>query len=157
MGVSKLRRRDLMGATAAATGLLSSTAKSAAVAPESVYTRVGVRPFINLTAAYTINGGLLTLPEVKAAMDDASRYSVNIDELMEKVGERIASLLGAEAAIVTAGCAAALTHATARHVWLEPIRKDATAAQAAGLKGSGDHAAGLTERICIGTNGFSGR
>ena len=46
-----------------------------------IYTRIGVRPFINLTATYTINGGTLTLPEVKEAMDAASRYSVNIDEL----------------------------------------------------------------------------
>jgi L-seryl-tRNA(Ser) seleniumtransferase len=74
---------------------------------------VGVRPFINLTATYTINGGALTLPSVKRAMDEASRYSVNLDELMEKVGARLADLLGAESAIVTSGCAAALTHATA--------------------------------------------
>ncbi|MCI0364441.1 MAG: aminotransferase class V-fold PLP-dependent enzyme, partial [Phycisphaerales bacterium] len=38
---------------------------------------------------------------------------VNIDELMEAVGRRIAELTGAEAAIVTSGCTAALCHATA--------------------------------------------
>src|SRR5581483_11668901 len=42
-----------------------------------------------------------------------SRYSVDIDELMDRVGARIAQLLGAESAIVTAGAAAAFTLATA--------------------------------------------
>ena len=80
---------------------------------ENLYTRIGVRPFINLTATYTINGGLLTLPRVKQAVEEASHYSVNIDELMEKVGERLSRLLGCETAIVTSGCSAALTLATA--------------------------------------------
>jgi seryl-tRNA(Sec) selenium transferase len=46
-------------------------------------------------------------------MDEASRYYVHLDELMEAVGKRLAELTGAEWGIVTAGCAAALTHATA--------------------------------------------
>ncbi|CAN0485212.1 unnamed protein product, partial [Phaeothamnion confervicola] len=43
----------------------------------------------------------------------AARNFVNIDELMSAVGGRIAELTGAEAGIVTSGCAAALCHATA--------------------------------------------
>jgi L-seryl-tRNA(Ser) seleniumtransferase len=78
-----------------------------------VYTRIGVRPFINCTATLTINGGSMTLPEVVAAVEQASHYAVNLDELMEKVSERLAELLQVPWGIVTAGCAAALTHATA--------------------------------------------
>ena len=78
-----------------------------------VYTRIGVRPFINCTATLTINGGSLTLPEVIAAMEQASHFHVNLDELMEKAGDRLAELLQVEWGIVTAGTAAALTHATA--------------------------------------------
>jgi L-seryl-tRNA(Ser) seleniumtransferase len=78
-----------------------------------VYTRLGVRPFINLTGTLTINGGALTLPEVREASHQAADYAVDIDELMEKVGARIAELVGCEAAIVTSGAAAALSHATA--------------------------------------------
>ena len=112
-------RRDVFrsgGLTAA--GLLGAAAPMAAAsgrgepAKPDVYNRIGVRPFINLTAAVTINGGLLTLPEVKQAMEEASYFSVNIDELMEGVGKRLAELIQCEAAIVTSGCAAALTHAT---------------------------------------------
>src|SRR5712692_8495737 len=106
-------RRELFHASAMATAAATSlAAKPARTEEPNIYTRIGVRPFINLTATYTINGGTLTLPEVKAAMDEASRYSVNIDELMDKVGERLAKLLQCECAIVTAGAAAALTHAT---------------------------------------------
>jgi len=78
-----------------------------------VYTRIGVRPFINLTGTLTINGGALTLPEVREASHQAADYAVDIDELMEKAGARIAELIGCEAAIVTSGAAAALSHATA--------------------------------------------
>jgi D-glucosaminate-6-phosphate ammonia-lyase len=72
-----------------------------------------VRPFINCTATLTINGGSQMLPEVIATIEQASHYPVNMDELMEKVGDRLAELLQVEWGFVTSGCAAALTHATA--------------------------------------------
>ena len=46
-------------------------------------------------------------------MDEASRSFVNMDELMDGVGARLAELTGAEWGIVTAGCCAAITHCTA--------------------------------------------
>lgn len=117
---SNLSRRDVFrrGGLGIAAGFFSAAPASPAATPAKagaadVYTRIGVRPFINMTTSYTINGGTLTWPEVKETMDAASRHSVNIDELMDKVGERLAKLLGCESAIVTSGCAAALTHATA--------------------------------------------
>ena len=99
---------DAAPASQAGASHLPSSAKG----PE-VYTRIGVRPFINLTGTYTINGGALELPEVREACRQAADYAVDLDELMEKVGTRIAELLGCEAAIVTSGAAAALSHATA--------------------------------------------
>ena len=110
---TKWSRRDVFRAGAVGTALGLAGGPAAAAAAPNIYARIGVRPFINLTATYTINGGTLTLPEVKRAMEEASHYPVNIDELMEKAGERLAQLLGSESAIVTAGCAAALAHATA--------------------------------------------
>src|SRR5687768_12938308 len=107
-----MTRRDAFK-TAGAAAAASAVPAAAAPAAQNLYTRIGVKPFINLTATYTINGGALTRPEVKRAMDEASRYSVNLDELMEKVGARLSSLLGSEAAIVTSGCAAAMAHGTA--------------------------------------------
>ena len=53
------------------------------------------------------------LPEVRAAMDAASRQYVHLDELAEAIGARLAALTQAEWGMVSSGCSAALTHATA--------------------------------------------
>jgi D-glucosaminate-6-phosphate ammonia-lyase len=78
----------------------------------NIYQSIGVRPFISGTGTLTVNGGSLELPEVRAAMDAAAQHMVQLDELMEAVGRRLAELTHAEWGIVTAGCAAAMTHAT---------------------------------------------
>jgi uncharacterized pyridoxal phosphate-dependent enzyme len=77
------------------------------------YLALGVRPFINCCSVRTMHGGSLMLPEVRAAMDAASRQFVNLDELMEAAGARIAELTGAEWGIVTCGSAAAVALGTA--------------------------------------------
>lgn len=78
----------------------------------NIYQRIGVQPVINCKGTFTIISGSQTLPEVKKAMDEASRHYVHMDELMDGVGRRLAELTKAEWGIITAGCAAALTHAT---------------------------------------------
>jgi L-seryl-tRNA(Ser) seleniumtransferase len=77
------------------------------------YLALGVRPFINCCSVRTMHGGSLMLPQVRAAMDAASRQFVNLDELMEAAGRRIAELTGAEWGIVTCGSAAAVALGTA--------------------------------------------
>jgi len=114
MRISRRRLFQSGGLVAAGIAGLESAAAAPASGPApEVYTRLGVRPFINCTATLTINGGSLMLPEVIAAMEQASHFHVNLDELMEKVSGRLAELLQVEWGIVTAGTAAALTHATA--------------------------------------------
>lgn len=46
-------------------------------------------------------------PEVVQAMTESSGYFINVDDLHMKAGEYIARITGAEAGMVTAGCAAA--------------------------------------------------
>jgi D-glucosaminate-6-phosphate ammonia-lyase len=77
------------------------------------YLALGVRPFINCCSVRTMHGGSLMLPQVKAAIEAASRQFVNLDELMEAAGKRIAELTGAEWGIVTCGSAAAVALGTA--------------------------------------------
>jgi D-glucosaminate-6-phosphate ammonia-lyase len=77
------------------------------------YLALGVRPFINCCSVRTMHGGSLMLPEVRAAIDAASRQFVNLDELMAAAGRRIAELTGAEWGIVTCGSAAAVALGTA--------------------------------------------
>lgn len=78
-----------------------------------LYESIGVRPVINARGTFTIITGSQSLPEVKQAMAEASRHYVQLDELMEGVGKRIAEITQAEYAIVTNGCSAALSHFTA--------------------------------------------
>ena len=77
------------------------------------YSQIGVRSFINCCGTRTIHGGTLMLPQVREAMMAASHFFVNMDELMAGVGERLATLTGAEWGMVAAGAAACLCHATA--------------------------------------------
>ena len=77
------------------------------------YLALGVRPFINCASVRTAHSGSLMLPEVRAAVAQASRQFVSLDELMEGASHRIAELTGAELGMVTCGSAAALTLATA--------------------------------------------
>src|SRR6266851_487163 len=77
------------------------------------YLALGVRPFINCCSVRTMHGGSLMLPQVRTAIDAASRQFVNLDELMEAAGRRIAELTGAEWGIVTCGSAAAVALGTA--------------------------------------------
>ena len=77
------------------------------------YLALGVRPFINCCSVRTMHGGSLMLPQVRAAMAEASRWGVNLDELMDAAGRRLAELTGAEWGIVTCGSAAAVALGTA--------------------------------------------
>lgn len=73
----------------------------------NLYERLGVRPLINAKGTYTVLSGSLMPPEVVAAMAEAARCYVDLNELEAAVGARLAELTGAEAALVTGGCAAA--------------------------------------------------
>src|SRR5687767_4850305 len=79
----------------------------------NVYKALGVRPLINCRGTITVIGGSIELPEVSAAKVLANQQHVQLDELMEAAGKRLAELTGAEWGMVSAGCAAAMSHATA--------------------------------------------
>jgi L-seryl-tRNA(Ser) seleniumtransferase len=79
----------------------------------SIYEELGIRPIINANATLTKLGGSIMPPEVTAAMVEASRCFVDLNELQRRVGEKIAALTRNEAAYVCSGAAAGLTLATA--------------------------------------------
>jgi D-glucosaminate-6-phosphate ammonia-lyase len=83
------------------------------VSGPQIYQSIGVEPVINCRGTFTIIGGSVERPEVRAAMDAAARHFVQIDELADAVGQRLAELTGAEWGMVSAGCAAAMKHVTA--------------------------------------------
>ena len=82
-------------------------------APPDVYASLGVRPLINGRGTLTIIGGSTELPEVREAKSAANQRHAHIDEVSAAVGKRLAELTGAEWGMVSAGCAAAMSHATA--------------------------------------------
>jgi L-seryl-tRNA(Ser) seleniumtransferase len=80
---------------------------------ENIYSRLGATPIINAAGNSTAMGGATPTPIVKQAMEEAEEHFVDMEELLEKSGDHIASLVGAEAAYVTAGCYAAMVLSTA--------------------------------------------
>jgi len=114
--VKMTRRRMLQtGAGLAVAGTLTPNAEAQPAKP-SIYEAIGVKHVINATGTVTVLGGSVMPPEVVAAWVDASKHFVNLLDLHDKVGERIAKLIGVEAALVTTGAAGALLLGTAAAV-----------------------------------------
>jgi len=110
-------RRDLFSGGTLLAYLQSVPSRLWAAGPlrigPDIYQSIGVRPIVNCKGTFTIISGSQSLPEVKLAMEAASRHYVHLDELMDAVGKRLAELTQAEWGMVSNGCAAALAHATA--------------------------------------------
>lgn len=115
----RLSRRTFFAGSGAAVlaGMAVPKAEAApkpALKPGSflTYESIGVRPVINCWGTMTILSGSLMLPEVKAAMEEAGRHYVHMDELMEGAGRKLAALTGAEWGGVFSGAAGSITAAT---------------------------------------------
>jgi len=114
----RINRRAVLGALASVPGLRLLLPTGQALAQEHSLARdmikeLGVRPCINAAGTYTALTGSLMPQEVVAAMQVASRQYVRLNELHDAAGKRIAELLKCPAALVSAGCASALSLATA--------------------------------------------
>jgi uncharacterized pyridoxal phosphate-dependent enzyme len=77
------------------------------------FRELGVKPFINGAGTYTTLTASLMRPEVMEAINYASKSFVRLNELQDAASQRIASLTGAESAMVTSGAAGALMVGTA--------------------------------------------
>ena len=103
-----LSRRAFVGAATVAVALPSVRGETP-VGPvvdleHNVYTRLlGVRPHLGAHEHISRLGGGRLAPEVLEAMAEANEFFVDIHELTLAAGQRVATLVGAEAALVTAG------------------------------------------------------
>jgi len=79
----------------------------------NLFKELGIRTFINAAGTYTAMSGSLMQDDVMEAIRSTSREFAMLDEVQDKVGEKIAALCHAEAATVTAGCWSALILGTA--------------------------------------------
>ena len=77
------------------------------------FKELGIRTFINAAGTYTSMTGSLMPKEVIEAINYGALQYVNLDELQDKVGERIADLLDCEYATVSSGCFGAMSIAMA--------------------------------------------
>jgi uncharacterized pyridoxal phosphate-dependent enzyme len=79
----------------------------------NIFQSIGVEPIINCRGTFTIIGGSIERPEVRAAMEASSKNFVQYVELADGIGKRLAEITGAEWGMVSAGCAAGMKHVTA--------------------------------------------
>jgi D-glucosaminate-6-phosphate ammonia-lyase len=105
-------RRRLMQALAAAWPFSRLAAAAPPPGMQNVYASLGIRPVINFQGTMTTLGASKMPPEVHAAMAEASRDFAMLEEVKDKVGERLAKLTGTEAAMVTSGAAGGIALAT---------------------------------------------
>ncbi len=91
------------------TGLVTGASAMPTLTSRNYFKELGVRTFINAAGTYTSMTGSLMPAEVSDAIKYATGDYVNLDELQDRVGERIAELVQCEYATVTTGAASAIT------------------------------------------------
>ena len=102
--LAQIAAQDLYAKSAAAIGLPTQ---------ENVYTRLGVKTVINCRGTWTYLSGSLQFPEVRAAQTEASHHFVNMVELQNAAGRKLAELTGAESGMITSGAAGSMAASAA--------------------------------------------
>jgi len=119
-----MKRRDILKLLSAAplTGgmigaMLPYASADATPAPpkekRDLIKELGLRTFINAAGTYTTMTASLMHEEVLDAINSSAKEFIMLDEVHDKVGEKIAGLCRCEAAMVTSGCWSALVLGTA--------------------------------------------
>ena len=137
-----MKRRDLlkyasmlpMGA-GVASGLIPAKAfAKATAAKRNILKELGIRTFVNAAGTYTAMTASLMHDEVLETIKQGAKQFAMLDEVQDKVGEKIAELCHAEAATVTAGCWSALVLGTAGVLTGMDMKKVAQLPNVTGMK-----------------------
>jgi uncharacterized pyridoxal phosphate-dependent enzyme len=113
-----MKRRDLLKGLSVlpvAGGILGTVAPFGSVlasppgAKRDLFKELGVRTFINAAGTLTFMTGSLMHDYVLDTIQAASKDFCLLDELQDKVGEKIAAMVHSEAAVVTSGAFSGLT------------------------------------------------
>ncbi len=100
---------DSASGDGAETGAASDPDAVSADLQDNVYTRLlGVRPHIGAHSHLSSMGGSRMPPEVMEAMTEANGFFVDMQDLHEAAGRRIAEIVGSEDALISSGAFAAL-------------------------------------------------
>jgi L-seryl-tRNA(Ser) seleniumtransferase len=121
--------------TGVASGLIptKSFAKTPA-AKRDILKELGIRTFVNAAGTYTAMTASLMHDEVVETIKQGAKKFAMLDEVQDKVGEKIAELCHAEAATVTAGCWSALVLGTAGVLTGMDMKKVAQLPDVTGMK-----------------------
>lgn len=111
--IKSLSSLPLLGGFIGTNEILKSVKNLESSPRRDYFKDLGVRTFINAAGTYTAMTGCLMNQEVIDAYAYATNQYVNLDDLQDAVGERIAKLLGCEYATITAGAFSAITLGTA--------------------------------------------
>jgi uncharacterized pyridoxal phosphate-dependent enzyme len=108
-----MNRRDLVkgiGLLPLIGGSTVSLGASVASLPaeRDFFKELGIRTFINAAGTYTFMTASLMPPEVVEAIRVSAKQFALLDDVQDRVGEQIARICKAEAAMVTAGCWSAI-------------------------------------------------
>lgn len=137
-----MKRRELLKyasllpiGTGVASGFIptKSFAKPTA-AKRNILNELGIRTFINAAGTYTAMTASLMHDEVVETIKQGAKQFAMLDEVQDKVGEKIAELCHAEAATVTAGCWSALVLGTAGVLTGMDMKKVAQLPDVTGMK-----------------------
>jgi L-seryl-tRNA(Ser) seleniumtransferase len=102
------------GVLGAGIPLSSAKAETGVKAPKrNVVEELGLRSFVNAAGTYTAMTASLMPDEVIDTINFSSDHFIMLDEVQDKVGEKIAAICHAEYATVTAGCWSAMVLGTA--------------------------------------------
>ena len=121
--------------TGVAAGLIPTKAfAKAPAAKRNILKELGIRTFINAAGTYTAMTASLMHDEVVETIKQSAKQFAMLDEVQDKVGEKIAELCHAEAATVTAGCWSALVLGTAGVLTGMDMKKVAQLPDVTGMK-----------------------
>jgi L-seryl-tRNA(Ser) seleniumtransferase len=111
-----------------------AAAPAAMARGRNVYQELGIQPLLNFRGTMTNIGASKQWPELHAAMEEASRHYVPLEELQDRVGERLSRLIGSESAMVTTGAAGAISVGTAAAVAGSDVKNIRRLPDVTGLK-----------------------
>ena len=137
-----MKRRDLLKyasmlpiGTGVAAGLIpTKTFAKTPAAKRDILKELGIRTFVNAAGTYTAMTASLMHDEVVETIKQGAKKFAMLDEVQDKVGEKIAELCHAEAATVTAGCWSALVLGTAGVLTGMDMKKVAQLPDVTGMK-----------------------
>jgi len=137
-----MKRRDLLKyasmlpiGTGVAAGLIPTKVfAKAPAAKRNILKELGIRTFVNAAGTYTAMTASLMHDEVVETIKQSAKQFAMLDEVQDKVGEKIAELCHAEAATVTAGCWSALVLGTAGVLTGMDMKKVAQLPNVTGMK-----------------------